>query len=172
MLVMSWRALDDSLDDDDLCFEVEYLWENFIIRLWLYRTTVKTLSKLPTVKEDADKALASFDVAFDHNGQNGLKAIRDMIEHFDDYAAGVGRGPAIRDRDLDPWRTITKDMYQRGGWLLDRAKSYEAAIQLRDDAQVVSDQFITSYKSRTLMAPPKLIVSWRSKTQKGRPPDT
>jgi len=150
MLVISWRALDELLDDDKLCFEVEYLWENFIIRLWLYRTTVKTLGKFQIVKEDSDKALKSFDIAFNRHGENSLKALRDMIEHFDDYAAGVGRGPAVRDRDLDPWRTITKDKYERGGWLLERAKSYNAAIQLKDNANAVSDKFIAWHKFKTL----------------------
>ncbi len=68
-----------------------------------------------------------------------------MIEHFDDYAAGMGRGPANRDKDLDPWRTITKDRYERGQFTLNRSASYSAAIKLRTDAKSVSDNFIEWY---------------------------
>lgn len=147
MLVLSWRALDELDADNVVGFEIEYLWENFIIRLWLYRTTVKTLSKLEAVQVDADKALNLFDRTFDQHGRNGLKAIRDMIEHFDDYAAGAGRGPAVRKRDLDPWRTISKDRYVRGIWQLERGKSYDAAITLRASAKATSDVFIKWYMS-------------------------
>ncbi|GAB4361387.1 MAG: hypothetical protein Kow00114_15910 [Kiloniellaceae bacterium] len=147
MLVLSWRELDQWKDNTGTGFEVEYFWENFILRLWLYRTTVKTLAKLATVRTEALTALRSFDEVFQAEGQNSLKAVRDMIEHFDDYAAGDGRGPATRDRDLDPWRMITRDRYERGRFVLDRRESYDAAIKLRSDAKGVSDVFIQRCKS-------------------------
>lgn len=147
MLVLSWRELDQLTEETDVGFETEYFWENFILRLWLYRTTVRTLIKLDIVKGAAQDALASFDTKFQINGRNGLKALRDVIEHFDDYAAGVGRGPAERDKDLDPWRSVTKDRYERGQFILSRTTSYEAAIKLRTDAKAVSDNFIEWYKS-------------------------
>ena len=72
-----------------------------------------------------------------------------MIEHFDDYAAGEGRGPAELKRDLDPWRTdTTRDRYERGLFCLERHRSYAAAIKLRADAKSVSDKFIQWYKSK------------------------
>ncbi len=110
MLVVSWRELKlfNDQDENDVTFNSDYLWENFIIRLWLYRTTVNTLTKLDIVKVDATAVIDSFDNLFLNNGQNGLKALRNMIEHFDDYAAGKGRGPAKRDHDLDPWRELLK----------------------------------------------------------------
>ena len=91
--------------------------------------------------------MKTFDANFEMNGQNGLKAIRDMIEHFDDYAAGRGRGPAVRDSDLDPWRAVSQDRFERGRFVLERANSYEAAIRLRADAKGISDEFIRWYKS-------------------------
>lgn len=100
MLVLSWRELDQLNDETDVGFKAEYLWENFILRLWLYRMTVRTLMKLNVVKDKATSAVRAFDGAFYINGKNGLKALRDMVEHFDDYAAGEGRGPASRHRDL------------------------------------------------------------------------
>lgn len=118
MLVLSWRELDHLTEETDVGFEVEYFWENFILRLWLYRTTVKTLIKLDIVKNDALHAISNFDAAFTKNGCNELKALRDMIEHFDDYAAGEGQGQAERDTDLDSWRTFTKDIYERGQFRL------------------------------------------------------
>jgi len=147
MLVLSWRELDRVNDRTDVEFETEYFWENFILRLWLYRTTVKTLTKLDCVEPKAEKILESFDQVFDSNGKNSLKALRDMIEHFDDYAAGKGHGPATRENDLDPWREITHDRYERGNFSLERKSSYEAAIKLRSDAKCVSDEFIQWYKS-------------------------
>lgn len=145
MLVLSWRELDqiaDTADEMARGFEVEYHWENFIIRLWLYRTTVRTLRKLSPVESATDHAVAKFDNTFQINGHNGLKALRDMIEHFDDYAAGVGRGPATREGDLDPFRHFTKVVYQRGQFSLERTTAYKAAIQLREDVTDLSKRFI------------------------------
>jgi hypothetical protein len=148
MLVISWRKLDavNEVDDTGTGFEAEYCWENFILRLWLYRTVIKTLTKLNVVKSDAYSVLEAFDRKFDSHGKNGLKALRDMLEHFDDYAAGKGRGPGKRERDLDPWRIVTKDRYERGVFLLERHKSYEAAINLRAEAKDVSNRFIELYR--------------------------
>jgi hypothetical protein len=146
MLVLSWRAF-DAPSDADMPFEDEYLWENFIIRLWLYRSTVKTLTRLSSVSADARDILAKFDRSFEASGQNGLKAIRDMIEHFDDYAAGIGHGPATREDELDPWRKVSRDMFERGRFVIFRTSAYDAAIQLRSDAKRVSDAFITWYKA-------------------------
>ena len=146
MFVLSWCALEDLDDRDYQGFQVEYCWENFIIRLWLYRTTVKTLAKLPVVTDDAQSALRAFDMVVDANGRNDLRALRNMIEHFDDYAAGEGHGPAERRSDLDPWRSFTKDTYDRGRFHLERGKCYEAANKLRLDAKQVSDKFIQWYK--------------------------
>jgi len=147
MLVLSWRALEEFVDEACKSFEDEYLWENFIIRLWLYRTTVKTLTRLNIVSAEARVILARFDRCFETDSQNGLKAIRDMIEHFDDYAAGTGRGPATREGELDPWRSVTCDRFERGRFVIERASAYAAAIQLRTDSKRVSDAFITWYKA-------------------------
>ena len=107
MLVLSWCELDKLSDEADVGFEIEYRWENFILRLWLYRTTVKTLTKLAAVENEAKSILKTFDQVFhDISNKNVLKALRDMIEHFDDYAAGKGHGPADRKSDLDSWRKI------------------------------------------------------------------
>jgi hypothetical protein len=146
MLVLSWRDL-DQLNEEDGGFESEYHWENFIIRLWLYRTTVLTLTKLNAVEGKAKIGVKTFDDVFIVNDGNGLKALRDMIEHFDDYAAGVGRGPATRERDLDPWRLVSRDRYERGLYCLERSKSYDAALRLRANAKCVSDEFTHWYNS-------------------------
>lgn len=150
MLVRAWRELEQ--DDGDPGFETEYRWENFIIRLWLYRATVKTLAKLRAVAVEARSAIATFDDAFTADGKNQLKALRDMIEHFDDYAAGQGRGPADRASDLDPWRSLTRDRYEKGQFVLTREASYAAAIKLRADAAQVSQAFICWYKAEGLLS--------------------
>lgn len=142
MLVLSRAALEPRRDGKVEAFEDEYLWENFIIRLWLYRTTVRTLTRLDAVSGDAKGIIASFDRSFEQGGKNGLKAIRDMIEHFDDYAVGVGRGPATREGELDPWRSVTRDRFERGRFVIEKDTAYGAAIQLRADAKQVSDKFI------------------------------
>ena len=147
MLVLSWREL-DAITDETEGWETEYCWENFIIRLWLYRTTIRTLTKLPPVCDDAKIAISCFDEKFAHEGHNGLKAIRDLIEHFDDYAAEKGRGPATRTGELDPWRTFTKDKYERGRYVFELHAAYEAAIALRSDAKKVSDKFVAWYKAQ------------------------
>lgn len=142
MLVLSRAALEAKRDGTVEAFEDEYLWENLIIRLWLCRTTVRTLSRLHAVTDDARRIIAAFDRCFEEDGKNGLKAIRDMIEHFDDYAAGVGRGPATREGELDPWRSVTRDRFERGRFVIERDAAYDAAIHLRADAKQVSDKFI------------------------------
>ena len=147
MLVLSMNELNQGGEDAELGFDTEYCWENFIIRLWLYRTSVRTLGKLDAVKPKATRALNTFDDVFKTSGRNGLKALRDMIEHFDDYAGGTGRGPGERGRDLDPWRTVSRDRYERGRFVLDRSASFDAATKLHADAKRISDEFIQWYKS-------------------------
>ena len=144
MLILAFRQLEQEEISAEP-FKAEYAWENVIIRLWLYRTVIRTLSKLPPIKEEAEKVLRSFDKAFDHRGINGLKALRDMIEHFDDYAANKGRGPAKRASDLNPWRKITRDEYDRGQFNINREKALLAADQMRLDAKQVSAKFIKWY---------------------------
>jgi len=128
-------------------FETEYAWENLIIRLSLYRNSVKTLTKLPSVAPDAEQALSRFDVAFTQNGRNALTALRNMFEHFDDYAAGVGRGPAERSTDLDPWRFISVEECSRGQFKILLTPSMTAANDLRSDAQAISEKFIRWYSA-------------------------
>jgi hypothetical protein len=147
MLVLSWRALENFTESADSAFEEEYLWENFILRLWLYRSTVKTLARLTVVHQEANTIINRFDGCFELDGKNALKAIRDMIEHFDDYAAGIGRGPATREGELDPWRWVSRDRFERGRFTIERAEAYDAAIRLRSDAKRVSDIFIGWYKT-------------------------
>lgn len=121
MFVIASNELRAKTPADD--FEIEYAWENYIIRLWLYRNTVKTLANLHPAKNQTLKALRDFDQIFSKGGKNALKALRDMIEHFDDYASGKGRGPAQRKTDLDPWRTIDPDQYERGQFHTDEERS-------------------------------------------------
>ena len=147
MLVLSWRQLDQLNVETECSFETEYHWENYILRLWLYRTTIMTLTKLDAIESDAQRGVNEFDSTFSANGRDQLKALRDMIEHFDDYASGVGRGPAQRKSDLDPWRSFTRDHYERGQFRLERNSSYSAAIKLRDDAKHASAAFINWYKT-------------------------
>jgi len=137
-------------EGDSQDFETEYAWENLIIRLCLYRNTVKTLTKLPVVKQEAEQAIKRFDAVFMQNGKNALIAIRNMFEHFDDYASGLGRGPAKRDTELDPWRAISVEEFNRGQFSLELTTSMNAANDLRSDAKEVSDKFISWFKSETV----------------------
>jgi len=70
-----------------------------------------------------------------------------MIEHFDDYAADTGRGPATCYGELDPWRTTGRDRFERGRFAIEMATAYDAAITLRSEAKRVSDAFIAWYKA-------------------------
>lgn len=131
-------------------FETEYAWENLIIRLCLYRNTVNTLTKIYVVTDEAKKVVQQFDSKFTRNEKNSLIALRNMLEHFDDYAAGLGRGPAERPTDLDPWREVTVEKFCRGQFELKLHLSMEAADALRLDAKSVSDKFISWYKKRAV----------------------
>jgi hypothetical protein len=131
-------------------FETEYAWENLIIRLCLYRNTVNTVTKISVVADEAKKIVQRFDSKFTQNEKNSLIALRNMLEHFDDYAAGHGRGPAERHADLDPWRTVTVEKFSRGQFELELYPSMEAANTLRLDAKSVSDKFISWYKKESL----------------------
>ena len=142
MVCLALNTLEQLDPAEGLRFEAEYCWENLIIRLWLHRTTVRTLTKIDRIAASARDAVKRFDAQFAMNGRNGLKALRDMIEHFDDYAAGNGRGPGQRETDLDPWRSFTKDYYERGGFRLERVKSFDAIVALQRDAKMASDDLI------------------------------
>jgi len=143
MFVISSNTLQATKIDGS--FELEYAWENYIIRLWLYRAVVKTLVKFHPSKRIIQKALKDFDKTFSSGGINALKTYRDMIEHFDDYALGKGRGPASREVDLDPWRSIGPDKYERGRFHFDRNEMLVAANELRLKANTGSDAFIKWY---------------------------
>jgi hypothetical protein len=145
MLVLSYRAF-DTFDEED-GFACEYCWENFIIRLWLYRTTVNTLTKIDFIKDEAVAAVAAFDLPFMIGGDNALRAIRNMLEHFDEYAADDGRGPATRRGELDPWRAVSPDRFERGRFVIDRAVAYNTAIALRAAATALSKKFTDHYKA-------------------------
>ena len=41
---LSLRELESLTEEDAEAFEDEYLWEKYVIRLWLYRTTTKTVN--------------------------------------------------------------------------------------------------------------------------------
>lgn len=143
MLVISSNEIQRKTPAD--AFEIEYAWENFIIRLWLYRITNKTLLNLHPIKGKMLKTIEDFDATFSQSGKNTLKALRDMIEHFDDYASGRGRGPAKSEIDLDPWRSIMPDQYERGQFSIDRNASLMAANNLRLQTKEASDEFILWY---------------------------
>jgi hypothetical protein len=147
MLVLSWGQLDALSNESELGFETEYHWENFILRLWIYRTTVQTLKRIQAINDDAKNALGQFDSLFIHNGRNMLQDLRNMIEHFDERAAGIWRGLGTRTGELDPWRTFNRDKYERGLFCLERGPSYSAAIRLRLEAERMSAAFIQWYKS-------------------------
>lgn len=133
MLVLSWREL-YRFDEPRRIkgFEIEYAWENFILRLWLYRVTVNTLTTMDLVTKDAKTAIAKFDQAFMIKDINTLQAIRNMFEHFDEYAAGLGRGPATRADHLDPSRPLNSRYFVRDNITIDRMKAFDAAKHLRN----------------------------------------
>lgn len=147
MLILSYFTLDEFTEFNEEYFKCEYMWENFIIRLWFYRTTIKTLTHIKFVSSEAKGIISAFDLCFKAGDHNSLKAIRDMIEHFDEYAMGNGFGPATRKSELDPWRKVSRDRFERGRFVLERAPAYNAAIALRSEAKRVSDIFIAWHKS-------------------------
>jgi hypothetical protein len=59
----------------------------------------------------------------------------------------VGRGPGTRSGDLDPWRVVNRDRYERGQFCLKRRKSFAAAKKLRLKAKRISRTFIRWYKA-------------------------
>lgn len=148
MLVLSWRQLEDMGEVSEKGFECEYHWENFILRLWLYRNAVNTLVKFPAIEIEANAAINDFDLAFTKDAKNQLYHIRNMIEHFDERAANDWRGGfGSRTGELDPWRSFNRDQYERGQFSFERAIAYAAADKLRTDAKRVSAKFIVWYNS-------------------------
>ncbi len=102
---------------------------------------------------EAVGVVARFDDCFTANGQNALKIIRDMIEHFDDYAAGKGRVRGIRDDSLDPWRVVSRDRFERGQFIIEKTSAYSAAIQLRSEAKDVGKKFTQWLLTQEQMSP-------------------
>lgn len=148
MLCFSWEAFDKLSEDQISNFEQDYCWENYFIRLWLYRTTVNTLTKLPQISQQAKKQIHIFDSSFEKDGKNQLRAIRNMIEHFDDYATGAGRGPALRETELDPWRTYDQENYERGRYSFNRQNSMRSANNLRLGTKPLCSELINWFNDK------------------------
>ena len=68
MLQIAAKCLYETKQTEDEDFETEYAWENLIIRLALYRNTVKTLAQLDSVKDKANEIIHDFDLTFEQNG--------------------------------------------------------------------------------------------------------
>ena len=91
--MLSWRELDQYQfnDETDFGFEAEYLWEiSYSASGCAERSSDFDQAKF--CKGRGGVCLENIRWRLDINGKSSLKALRDMIEHFDDYAAGGGAG--------------------------------------------------------------------------------
>ena len=124
--------------------EIEYEWENLVIRMVIYRYSARNLVRLKCVKKNASKINKQFDSAFRINGTHVLMALYNRFEHFDTYHA-IGKG-----KELDPHRTITVEEYNHGTLKLQLSQCIQATTELRNSANEVSHEFIEWYKRESV----------------------
>jgi hypothetical protein len=102
-------------------------WADFqflIVALTRLRRAATLAATVPTVKSAIRIALASFDAALPT-----LKNMRDIAEHFDDYALDRGRDPSISRKSLEVG-VVGDSVFQWLGHQLDADAAVTAARQL------------------------------------------
>jgi hypothetical protein len=107
----------------------------FVLRRWadfLFLITALTrvrragslAARVPAIADDIKSALRDFDAALPH-----LKNMRDVAEHFDDYAVDAGRLTAISRKSLEVG-TMDETTFQWLGYELNADAALDAAHEL------------------------------------------
>jgi len=124
--------------------EIQYAWENLVIRMVIYRYTVKNLVRLKCVNKKANMINKKFDSVFRINGRHVLMALYNVFKHFDEYKAND------RGKELDPYGTITVEEYNHGTLKLQLSQCIQAATELRNGANYVGHEFIEWYERESV----------------------
>jgi len=83
-------------EDDGFVFRLWADFEFFIVALTRLRRAAVLASKVPAINAAVTTALSDFDLALPM-----VKNMRDIAEHFDDYAIGKGRLSGINPMSLE-----------------------------------------------------------------------
>ncbi len=127
-----------------------YRWENYIIRLYLYRKTCNMLRKITYLKKETNLILKKFDQNFKPQNvdihQDILTDLRHIFEHFDDIASGGGNNKVISRLAINTHKDFSNDKYNLGHYSLDRDFSFTAATELHEDINKIKKNFYEYYK--------------------------
>jgi hypothetical protein len=90
------RLSTDEPEDGEFIFRRWADFQFFIIALTRLRRAAALAAKVPALASDIQKAIHEFDAAVP-----ALKNMRDVAEHFDDYALDKGRTKSVRRAQLE-----------------------------------------------------------------------
>jgi len=90
------RLATDEPEDSEFLFRRWADFQFFIVALTRVRRAAVLAAKVPSITNDMQKAVKEFDAALPM-----LKNMRDIAEHFDDYALDKGRIKAVRRQALE-----------------------------------------------------------------------
>jgi hypothetical protein len=90
------RLATDEPEDGEFLFRRWADFQFFIVALTRVRRAAVLAAKVPSISDDMQKAIKEFDATLPM-----LKNMRDVAEHFDDYALDKGRLKAVRRQALE-----------------------------------------------------------------------
>jgi len=118
------RLTTDEPEDGEFLFRRWADFQFFIITLTRVRRAASLAAKLPMISDDIQKAIKIFDSKLPM-----LKNMRDVAEHFDDYAVDKGRVKSISRKALEVG-AIDNTVFEWLGYKLDADRALKAARQL------------------------------------------
>jgi hypothetical protein len=102
-------------------------WADFqflIVALWRLRRTAELASRVPEIAGQIRHAIIAFDTVIPD-----LKKMRDVAEHFDEYALDSGRDKSISRRSLEV-ASVGPTRFEWLGFTLDTESAVEASSEL------------------------------------------
>lgn len=118
------RLKTDEPEDGDFLFRKWSDFQFLIVSLTRIRRAAILAAKVPEISRAMRNALSDFDAALPN-----LKSMRDVAEHFDDYAMDRGRNSAIGRSSLEVG-IIGDTVFQWLGFELDADSALSTARQL------------------------------------------
>ena len=111
-------------EDGEFLFRRWADFQFFIVALTRLRRAAVLAAKVPSITDDMQKAIKEFGAALPM-----LKNMRDVAEHFDDYALDKGRIKAVRRQALEVG-VIGPTIFQWVGYELNADTALKAAQRL------------------------------------------
>jgi hypothetical protein len=111
-------------EDDDFLFRRWADFQFFIVALTRVRRAAALAAKIPIISNDIERGIQEFDAALPM-----LKNMRDVAEHFDDYALDRGRLKSVSRKGLEVG-VVSDTIFQWLGYELNADVALKAAQRL------------------------------------------